>query len=130
MIAVSYFLCSGFVGFVVFYPNLLWIFLLCFIFIAAILLAISGTITAQIMLSMKRGVRHATVLSYFGNFHKYIQQNYNAHIHKGVKRLPVVFGRSVDIALQDLLDLLVKDLISPWLEDLALCSKELQYSIK
>lgn len=107
-----------------------WNFLLFFVFLSAILLSISGTVTAHIMLSMKHAAKHFMVLSSFSNFHKYILWSCNNHIRKTGKRFPVLFGRSVDIALQDLLELIVRDLISPWLEDLALSSKELHYSIK
>ncbi|KAK6621433.1 hypothetical protein RUM44_001240 [Polyplax serrata] len=82
------------------------------------------------MLSLKHTPRPVTVLSSFSSFHKYILQTYNNRLHKVRKRLPVVFGRSVDTALQHLLDLVIRDLVSPWMEDLSLSSKDLQYSIK
>lgn len=130
VLVVLYFLSSVFTALVLLYPSFFWFFLLCLVFLASILLAISGTVTAQIMLSLKHTPRPVTVLSSFSSFHKYILQTYNNRLHKVRKRLPVVFGRSVDTALQHLLDLVIRDLVSPWMEDLSLSSKDLQYSIK
>ena len=130
MNSVSYLICIIFIAFIALYPIFLWFSLLCLVFVAAILLAISGTVTVQIMLSMKHTARYVNVLSSFSNFHKYIPQSYNNHVHKTKKRLPVIFGRSVDIALQELLDLIVRDLISSWLENLTFSYKKLQFSFK
>lgn len=130
MYLIKYCVGSSFILLILAWPQLLWTVLLLAVLLAAVLLGVSGTITAHVMLSMKHPVRHVTILSTFSNFHKCLLESYNNHKHKSLKRLPVIFGRSVDIALQDLLELVVRDLISPWLEDLSFSSKNLQYSIK
>lgn len=112
------------------WPQTIWAILFLAVLLAAICFGLSGTVTVYLVLSTRYTVRRCTPTVAFSDFHKCLSEFYQVHCCRTSERLPVVFGRSVDIALQNLLDLIVKDLISPWLHDLAFFHRPLQQNIK
>lgn len=130
MYLTSVLVASAVIPLMFFLPRILWSLVLLITWLTAILLAVSVTITAHITLSMKHKVRLVPLVSSYSNFHKHILERYSIQVHKTPERLPVVFGRSIDFAVQDLLDLIVRDLISPWLQDLSYTFSNLQNLIK
>jgi len=126
-----YIFITGLIGFLYAFPGGIWSVLFVAVIFASMSLGISFQLTSYLALSTYTPVRRSSPSFVFTTFWKLISDAAHSDNSKqNVERPPVVFGRSVDTAFQDFLDLVVADIISPWLPELAFTSRNLQQDIK